>query len=183
MQDTMIFLSSMPGRRAIPNLTWLSSFNLLSIPVWELSLCFYDLLIFLLAYWLRSNYLQPLASSLPVKSFSERIHGTNSAAKLWGVSAKLKFYLKNRHRNSVLCLSDSPPCFCGISWAYDTASWGKPSWTAIVPSLPHHLSSEPESTGCWGYSREPSRWWLFCSFQAEEKAVRLEFKVSDHRLI
>lgn len=164
MQDSMIFLSSMLSRIVIHNLTWLSSFNLLSIPVWERLLCFHDLLMFLLAHWLRSNYLQPLKSSLPVKSFSEHIHSTNSAAQLRGVSAKLKFCLKNRHRNSVLCVSDSLLCFYRISWAYDTASWDNPSWTAIVPSLPHHLSSEPESTSCWGYSWDPSRWWLFCSF-------------------
>lgn len=55
MQDPTIFLSHMLGRMPYIIMTWLSSFNLLSTPVQELLLRFHDLLIFLLAYRLRSS--------------------------------------------------------------------------------------------------------------------------------
>lgn len=125
--------------------------------------------------------LQSLTSSLPVKSFSEHMHSTNLAAKLWGVNVKLKFYLKNKHTNTVLCISDSFLCLYGINWAYDTEviPLGQPLFPCSFISSP--LSRKAQAAGSTpeipignGFSASP---WH------DEKAVRLEVKGSDHRLI
>lgn len=125
--------------------------------------------------------IQSLTLRLPVKSSSKHMHGTNFAAKLGGITVKLQFSLKNKHTNALFCSSDSLLCPYGTSWAYDTASWGNPSWTAVVPSLPHHLSSGLEHTSCLGCSWDLNRQWLFCSCLAWWQ--RLEIKGSEHRLI
>lgn len=125
--------------------------------------------------------LQSLTSRLPVKSFSEHTHSTNFAAKLWGVSVKPRFYLKNKHTNTVLCISGSFLCLCGINWVYDTK---------VIPLgqllFPRSLITSPlsQKAQAAGATPEiPTDNGFSAPAWHDEKAVRFNVKGSTHRLI